>query len=80
MSKVDYKDYIELMEIVYPNHTKAMKRAGSAGNVWVDSERSWNRLDPFLQKRTMDGLQRMLDIGMRDFDDKKNDNRKIRKP
>lgn len=78
MKKVKYEDYIALMQRVYPVQTKRITNGNkNSGEVWVDTEKSWAALDPFLQEDVMKGLKRMMDAGKRDHNDKQQDSRII---
>lgn len=51
-----YSSYSELMAKVYPKAWKKFKRGELTKVVWVDSEKSWAGLDPFIKQQVMEGL------------------------
>lgn len=51
-----YSSYSELMAKVYPKAWKKFKSGQLTRVVWVDDEKSWNRLDSFIKQQVMEGL------------------------
>lgn len=51
-----YSSYSELMAKVYPKAWKKFKSGQLTRVVWVDDEKSWNGLDPFIKQQVMEGL------------------------
>lgn len=51
-----YSSYSELMAKVYPKAWKKFKNGQLTKVVWIDDEKSWSRLDPFIKQQVMEGL------------------------
>lgn len=51
-----YSSYSELMAKVYPKAWKKFSNGQFTNMVWIDDEKSWNALDPFIKQQVMEGL------------------------
>lgn len=60
-----YSSYSELMAKVYPKAWKKFKRGQLTRVVWVDDEKGWAGLDPFIKQQVMEGLIAQEESGER---------------
>ena len=78
MANISWKNYARLASKVYPNQFAITQKRGRSPLVWIDTEHSWSKLDPFIKKMVIEGLERMERSGKRDADDTLRDNRVIK--
>ena len=78
MANISWSNYDRLASKVYPNQFAITQKSGRSPLVWIDTEYSWSKLDPFIKKMVIEGLERMERSGKRDADDTLRDNRIIK--
>lgn len=78
MANISWRNYARLARKVYPNQFAITQKRGRSPLVWIDTEYSWSKLDPFIKKMVIEGLERMERSGKRDADDTLRDNRIIK--
>ena len=78
MANISWRNYARLARKVYPNQFAITQKRGRSPLVWIDTEYSWSKLDPFIKKMVIEGLERMERSGKRDADDTLRDDRIIK--
>lgn len=78
MANISWRNYARLASKVYPHQFAITQKRGRSPLVWIDTEYSWSKLDPFIKKMVIEGLERMERSGKRDADDTLRDNRIIK--
>lgn len=64
-----YEHYHNLMKQVYPNATKKVDSGKLSTHVWVDTEKTWAKLDPHIKIQVIKSLREQIEKGERWYQD-----------